>query len=274
MDQTARRRRLKSNAEKKRQIKERLTMKHQIALYVCLTFAASAQQPAFEVASIRPSNYQGGPLRVTARLDPDGIDFSNVTPRLCIQRAYGVKPYQLIGPEWIDSERYMIVAKATGALPQDKILLMLQALLADRFKLAFHREMKEMPIYALVVSKNGAKLKEAKDEGATQISGDGDEIVFERASMQQLAGTLARSVDRPVIDATGLKGLYNFRLAWADDNRPNPSAPSAGVVGASGPADAPSIFTALQERLGLKLESRKAPVEVLVIDHIEKPSAN
>lgn len=249
-------------------------MKKPIALYVCLSFAAIAQQPAFEVASIRPSNYQGGPLRVAARVDPDGIDFSNVTPRLCIQRAYGVKPYQLTGPDWIGSERYMIVAKATGPLPQDKILLMLQTLLADRFKLAFHREEKEMPIYALVVSKNGPKLKEAKDEGATQISGDGDEIVFERASMQQLAGTLARSVDRPVIDATSLKGLYNFKLAWADDVRPNPNAPTAGASGPSDSADALSIFTALQERLGLKLESRKAPVAVLVIDHIEKPSAN
>lgn len=92
--------------------------------------------------------------------------------------------------------------------------------------------------------------------------------------MGQLAGTLARSMDRPAIDATGLKGLYNFRLAWADDNRPNPNPPSSGASGASDPADAPSIFTALQERLGLKLESRKAPVDVLVIDHIEKPSAN
>jgi uncharacterized protein (TIGR03435 family) len=249
-------------------------MKNQLALYVCLSFAASAQQTAFEVASIRPSNYQGGPLRVTARVDADGIDFSNVTPRLCVQRAYGVKPYQVIGPEWINTERYMIVAKADGVAPQDKILLMLQTLLADRLKLAVHRETKEMPVYALVVSKGGPKLQEAKEDGATQIGGDGDEIVFERASMPQLAATLTRTVERPVVDATGLKGLYNFRLAWADDSRPNPNAPSAGVVGASDPADPPSVFTALQERLGLKLESRKAPVEVLVIDHIEKPSAN
>jgi uncharacterized protein (TIGR03435 family) len=249
-------------------------MKNLITLYVCLSFAAIAQQPAFEVASIRPSNYQGGPLRVTARIDADGIDFSNVTPRLCIQRAYGVKPYQVTGPDWTNTERYMIVAKAAGAVPQDKILLMLQRLLEDRFKLAIHRETREMPIYALVVSKSGPKLQEARDEGASQINGHGEEIVFERASMGQLAGTLARSLDRPVVDATSLKGIYNFRLAWADDNRPNPNAPSAGVSGASDPADAPSVFTALQERLGLKLESRKAPVEVLVIDHIEKPSAN
>ena len=119
-------------------------MRSWIALYVCLSFAAWGQQPAFEVASIRPSNYQGGPLRVTARVDPDGIDFSNVTPRLCIQRAYGMKPYQVIGPEWINAERYMIVAKAAGAVPQDKILLMLQTLLLERFKLAVHRDNQEV----------------------------------------------------------------------------------------------------------------------------------
>ena len=130
-----------------------------------------------------------------------------------------------------------------------------------------------MPVYALVVSKNGPKLKEAADEGATQIGADGREIVFERASMGQLAGTVGRSVDRPVIDETGLKGLYNFRLAWAKEDRPIPNGTAVGTVEPNNPNDAPSIFTALQE-LGLKLEARKAPVEVLVVDHIEKPSAN
>jgi uncharacterized protein (TIGR03435 family) len=235
-------------------------------LYVCLLFGAAAQQPAFEVASIKPSNYGGGPLRVTARIGADGIDFSNVTPRLCIQRAYGMKPYQVTGPAWINEERYMIVAKAAGAAPEEQLVLMLQRLLTERFKLAFHRESKETPVYALVMSKSGPKLKEATDEGATQISADGRETVFERVSMSLLAGTLARSVDRPVIEATGLKGLYNFRLAWAND-RPGPDP-------ASDPEEAPSIFTALQERLGLKLEARKAPIEMLVVDHIEKPSAN
>jgi|SRR5215471_9601942 len=242
-----------------------------IALYVSLPIAA-AQQPAFEVISVKPANYQGGPLRVTARVGADGIDFSNVTPRLCIQRAYGLKTYQLRGPEWINDERYMIVAKAAGAVSQEQVLLMLQTLLADRFKLVIHRESKDMPLYALVVSKSGPKLKEAAGDGATQISPDGREVVFERVSMEQLAGTLGRSLDRPVIDATGLKGLFSFRLAWADDGPKR--NPAAGTLEASGPDEAPSIFTALSERLGLNLETRKAAVEVLVVDHIEKPSAN
>lgn len=245
-----------------------------IALYVCLPFTAATQQAAFEVASIKPSDYQGGPLRITARVGAAGIDFSNVTPRMCIQRAYGVKPYQLTGPEWISTERYMIVAKAASAVPEDKILLMLQTLLIERFKLAIHREAKEMPVYALVVSKNGPKLKKATDDGATEIGADGRETVFERASMGQLAGVIARSVDRPVFDATGLQGLYNFRLAWANDGPPRPNGAAPGSPEATDPDDAPSIFAALQERLGLRLEARRAPVDVLVIDHIEKPSKN
>jgi uncharacterized protein (TIGR03435 family) len=136
---------------------------------VCLSIVATAQPSAFEVASIKPSNYQGGPLRVTARVDPDGINFSNVTARLCVQRAYGVKPYQVTGPEWTNTERYMIVAKAAGPVSQDVILAMLQTLLADRFRLALHREQKEMAVYAMVVSKNGPKLEVARDDGATQV---------------------------------------------------------------------------------------------------------
>jgi uncharacterized protein (TIGR03435 family) len=247
-----------------------------ITPFVCLVITAGAQQPAFEVASIKPSNYQGGPLRVTARVGADGIDFSNVTPRLCIQRAYGVRPYQLIGPDWINTDRYMIIAKAAGAVPEDQVLMMLRTLLVERFRLASHRESREMPVYALVVSRNGTKLKEATDEGATQIGPgrEDHETLFERASMEQLAGVVGRSLDRPVINATGLKGLYNFTLAWANEGRARPNAPAAEGSAVSDSDNVPSIFSALQEQLGLKLEARKAPVEVLVIDHIGRPSEN
>jgi uncharacterized protein (TIGR03435 family) len=245
-----------------------------VALGLFLPVATVAQQPAFEVASITPTNYQGGPLRVSPRVNADGINFSNVTPQLCIQRAYGVKPYQVSGPEWIKTERYTIVAKAAGAVPEHQLRLMLQTLLSERFKLAIHRERKEMPGYALVVAKNGSKLKDAAGEGTTQIDSDGQETVFERVSMQMLAATVAHSVDRPVIERTGLNGTYSFRLAWTNDGPRRPNTADAGTLNASNPSDAPSIFTALQERLGLKLEATKAPVEVLVIDHIDRPSAN
>jgi uncharacterized protein (TIGR03435 family) len=189
---------------------------------------------------------------------------------MCIQRAYGIKPYQVIGPDWINTERYSIIAKASGPAPQEKIMEMLQTLLAERFKLVFHREAKEMPVYTLVVAKGGLKIKEDTGEGATQVDGgDGGELVFERVSMDILAGVVRRSVDRPVINDTGVKGAYSFKLAWTEDKRIGP-----GAVEASDPADAPSVFTALQERLGLKLEARRVPVEVLVLDRVERPAEN
>jgi uncharacterized protein (TIGR03435 family) len=226
-------------------------------------FPQTPNAPPFEVASIKATHYDGGPLRVTGRFDPDGINFSQVTLRLCIQRAYGVKPNQVSGPEWISTERYTIIAKAAGATPESKLMLMLGRLLAERFKLALHREQKEMPVYALVVGKNGAKMQEAKDEGATQIGGgDGAGVKFERASMDQLGGVLARSLDRPVVDETGLKGLYNFTLLASEMSK------------ASDVTDNPSIFTAVQEQLGLRLEAKKAMIEILVVDRAEKPSDN
>lgn len=243
-----------------------------IALYVCLPIVLAAQPPAFEVVSIKPSNYQGGPLRIIARVTADGIDFSNVTPRLCIQRAYGVKPYQLTGPEWISTERYMIVAKAAGAIPEDKILLMLQTLLTERFKLAIHREAKEMPVYALV--QEWAKTRRGHGRGSNS-----DRFGWPRNGIRAgihgaTAGTVSRGLDRPVVDVTGLGGLYSFKLLWASDRPSRPAVAAAGLPEPTDPEDAPSIFTALQERLGLRLEPRKAPVDVLVIDHIEKPSSN
>jgi uncharacterized protein (TIGR03435 family) len=233
-------------------------------LAICLiSMAAAAQgQPSFEVASIRPAVDQGGPLRVTGRVEADGINLSNVTLRNCIQRAYRLKSYQVTGPDWMSTQRYMSVAKASGPAPEETILRMLQTLLAERFKLVFHRETKEMPVYALVVAKNGPKIKESPaGDGATEIGGGGGEGVnFQRVGMDALAGTL--TVDRPVFNETGLKGVYDFKLIWSKR------------VDSVEPGDAPSIFTALQEQLGLKLEARKVAVEMLVVDRVERPGEN
>jgi uncharacterized protein (TIGR03435 family) len=169
------------------------------------------------VASVKATGNAGGPLRVIGRVDADGINFTNMMLRLYIQRAFGIKPYQLIGPDWIDTERFVIVAKASAPAPQEKLMEMLRTLLAERFKLAFHRETKEIPVYALVVTKNGPKLKEATDDGPSNADGgDNGELIFSRVTMDILAGVLAASVDRPVVDETGLKGKYNFALAWAE----------------------------------------------------------
>jgi len=237
---------------------------------VVLAVAGSAQgPPAFEVASVRPTAKDSGPWRVTERIDADGINFANEILRLTILRAYGLKPYQLTGPEWIGGERFSIVAKAGHAAPESEMLAMLRTLLEDRFKLGFHRESKEMPVYALVVGRGGPKLAEAKDEGAVGAeAGDGDELVFSRTSMDLLANMLGQSLDRPVIDETGLKGSYNFKLSWWAERR------RKGQAGAAADSSAPSIFTELPARVGLRLEPRRAPVEMFVIDRVVRPSEN
>ena len=233
---------------------------------------AKTEAPAFEVASIKPApHYLGGPLRVNSAIEPNGINFRNVTLRMCIARAYGVKPYQVTGPAWINEERYFITAKAAGPAKEDVLMLMLRTLLADRFKLAFHRESKEMPVYALVVAKNGHKMKESNAEGETEISGgDGPGIVAASASIDQLTAVLRRHVDLPVLNETGLKGRYNFKLMWSQEEPRSTPAVAGEVPVQADPSGAPSIFTAVQEQLGLKLEARRALVEVIVMDRAEK----
>jgi uncharacterized protein (TIGR03435 family) len=237
-----------------------------VGCLVCLSVAAQSR-PAFEVASVKASA-QAGPYRVTEHVDADGVRFDNVALRLCVLRAFALKPYQLIGPDWLTQARFVIAAKASGPQPQAKILEMFQALLVDRFKLEFHRETRELPVYALVMAKTGPRLKEAKDDGAVEINaGEGEDVSFHGATMEMLANTLGSSLDRPVFDETGLTGRYDFSLAWSERRR-------KGGAGELASPDAPSIFTALPARVGLRLEPKKSPVEMFVVDHVERPAEN
>jgi uncharacterized protein (TIGR03435 family) len=163
---------------------------------------------------------------------------------------------------WIDSQRFDISAKSEGHGPVDKEQsnLMLRQLLADRFGLVFHRETKELVVYSLVVGKNGPKLKEGGTEGPYLSGLAPGKLVGTRASMASLTRALSRSLGRPVKDETGLRGQYDFTLVWSPDD----------AADASGP----SLFTAVQDQLGLRLESKKAPVETIVIDHLGTPSPN
>jgi uncharacterized protein (TIGR03435 family) len=154
---------------------------------------------------------------------------------------------------------------------------MLQALLADRFKLAVHRETKELPVYTLAVGKNGSKLQEAKEDEKTDFTlgaaGGRLQRGFQKQGLAILVNMLANMLDSPVLDKTGLNGHYDFKLEWAPDlpRRVDGSAPMLnGVTVESGP----DIFMALQEQLGLKLEKKKGPAEVLIVDHAEKASEN
>jgi len=244
---------------------------------------STAKLPAFDVISIRPNNnstqMNGGNFsrRVGVRTTPDGFSASSLDLKSLIAIAYGVKPDQVSGgPGWIDSNRYDIEAKvvaANGATPQpltrEQSNLMLRSLLADRFKLAVHNETKEAPIYELIVAKNGPKLQPAKpDQPFRMTVGGSGKATMEVDQISALIYQLSLQVGRPVVDKTGLTGKYDIKLEWARD-----TGPSVGTANADN-ASGPSIFTAVQEQLGLKLQPAKAPVDVIVIDQVEQPTAN
>ncbi|MGA8593908.1 MAG: M56 and DUF3738 domain-containing protein [Bryobacteraceae bacterium] len=228
--------------------------------------------PSFEVASIKPNKSGSFHSHLS---DTDGrLTANNVSLRDYIERAFAVRAYQISGPEWLKSARYDIAAKPESRVNDEQFREMMQALLADRFKLVVHREQKIFPVYALVVAKNGPQLESVQSSGHSSANTNRGHLTVQGMSMAQFAEVLSRQTDRPVVDATGLKGAYNFKLEWTPDDKQSnrPEQADEAVTKAS---DAPSIFTAVEEQLGLKLEPRKAPAEILVIDHVEKvPTEN
>jgi uncharacterized protein (TIGR03435 family) len=235
-------------------------------------------QPQFEVASVKPINRPVAPHAVGLRIHHGTLNIDAAALRQIIGLAYGIQRVRVQGgPDWLDSELYDLVAKAESAdANPEQIKVMLQALLADRFKLAVHRETKELPVYTLVVAKNGSKLQEAKAE-RTNVTNTAEagriQMGFQKHSLAVLVNFLANMLGSPVLDKTGLTGVYDFKLEWAPDlpRRPNGDAPMLnGVPVESGP----DIFAALQEQLGLRLERKKGPAEVLIVDHAEKASEN
>lgn len=249
---------------------------------------ATTQALSFEVSSIKPN--KSDDMRVMLRITPDGLSAIGVPAKFLIEFAYNIKDFQVSGgPGWIDSEKYDIDAKmdesnieAIKKMPRDQAVeqrrLMLQSLLADRFKLKVTHSSKELPVYALVVAKSGPKLSQAADTSAPAGAGPKGQLRFTPGeltgtgiSISGLANQLSRELGRNVVDKTGLTGNYDFTLRWTPEQ---PAAP--GAAGDAPPPDSsgPSIFTAIQEQLGLKLESQKGPVELLIIDSIERPSEN
>jgi uncharacterized protein (TIGR03435 family) len=274
--------------------------------------STAAPRPSFEVASIK----RHPPGDNTSRFGgPDISRFSatNVTVKFLIEFAYHVEDFQISGgPSWIAYDKFDVDAKVEDSIAgqmqklpvtqqSDQLKLMVQSLLADRFKLSVSHATKELPIFALVVAKGGPKLTEAAAPDATDNSArgtspasaenhgtdtrpgrvvfsarDGQVNVTAKATpMTDMATLLSRQLRRPVLDQTGLKATYDWALQWAAGTGlgggPLPAVPgSADAPDFSGP----SIFTALQEQLGLRLESTKGPVDTIVIDHIEEPSEN
>ena len=249
--------------------------------------AAAPVEPAvsFDVISVKPNKSSLGAYGlVTTEFTADGFRGANVPVHSLLLQAYGLHEGEVIGePAWASSEVFDIEAKVAGPdvaafskLDSDQRQAMLQQVLAERFKLAAHRETRELPVYALSVAKGGPKLKESAIDPSVPASarrGGGIRMSMGMISANECTipyflSMLSRQLGRTILDRTGLTGNYDFTLRWMPDN--GTSASSDGAQ-----ADAlPSIFTALQEQLGLKLESTKAPASVLVIDHLERPSQN
>jgi uncharacterized protein (TIGR03435 family) len=227
-------------------------------------------QPAFDTASVKPRKSDSKPgAGRRMRVSPEGITYTDVTLSDAIQAAYGIKRYQVTGPDWIASARYDIVAKAAGPVPEAQLKLMLQTLLSDRFKLTFHRETKDLPVYSMITGKKGPKFHDSQGEGENRMYPEGGSLVFKNYTMAALADFLARPADRPVVDKTGLTGRYDFSIRLLDGESPNIGDLKRAA------ADWQSIFTDMQEQLGLKLEAQKTAVEIMVIDHAEKvPTEN
>lgn len=229
---------------------------------LCASLAACAfgQQAAgtleFEAASIKP-NKSGS--NSSHENDSSGQMVAiNVTLREYLRIAFGVKDYQISGPDWMGSERFDIAGKFPPHTVDNPIEPCLQKLLADRFKLALHRETKDFPVYALVAAKGGPKIQAVEDQGGHSTNSTRGHLVGTRITMARLAEFLARQMDRPVVDLTEMKGVYNLTMDWTPDE-----AAAADAV-------APTLLTALQQQLGLKLQPQKAPIEVLVVDHLER----
>jgi len=290
-----------------------------------VTFVASAQTPlSFEVASVKKAEplsvnlVMSGKMNLGMVIDNAQVNIKSMSIAELMRVAYKVKPYQVSGPEWLTAERYTITAKMPAGTNRDQVPEMMQALLAERFKLTFHRETKEQSVYALTVMKSGLKLQESAPDDAAASSGgpavpqaaaptDGSaqvrvNVTSDSGGMVQQASpngnvkflprengmrleltkmnstgmvdTLGRFVERPVIDMTDLKSRYDLTVdvGWGD------MMAMARAVGMTIPMQAPpaamdpgssAVFTAIQQ-YGLKLEPRKAPIEMLIVDHVEK----
>ncbi len=241
-----------------------------MALAVLGIGRARAQEaaPAFEVASIKPSpqvrNWSG------FQPQPGGRFEAHATVKAMIAWAYDIREFYVTGgPAWASSDEFTVVAKADAAATPAQMRLMLRTLLAGRFKVSIRRETKEASLYGLVIAKGEPKLQEAKgDPGFIAFKGPG-QIECQRIDMRGLAGYLQTLLGQVVLDKTGLTVVYNFKLTWTPDES-QAGKPGTGPAGAA-PEPGPSIFTALQEQLGLKLEPGRGPVDSIVIEHVERP---
>jgi uncharacterized protein (TIGR03435 family) len=265
------------------------------AAYAQETAPPAGKAPAYDVVSIKPNKSGSGMVRVSD--GNDGYNATNLNLVEIIQYAYKLNTSEQISglPGWADSAGWDIQAKidpdelaALKKLPRAESStqrrVMMQGLLADRFHLVVHHATKDLPMYALVPAKNGSKLEEADPNNTysngikgpdgtahpgMMMTGNG-ELKAQAVPISTLAMMLSKEVHRQVVDKSGLTGKYDITLRWTPDEMANDAAASGAPVGES----APSLFTALQEQLGLRLDSVKGPVDTIVVDHLEQPTEN
>jgi uncharacterized protein (TIGR03435 family) len=273
--------------------------------------AQPAQRPEFEVVSIRPTGELPAQVQIGVHIDGAQVKCNYFSLKDLIQSAYQLKNYQVIAPDWVAAERFDVAAKLPDGAPRDQVPAMLQSMLEDRFKLKAHKESREFPVYGLVVAKSGLKMKESPEDpadpqggrrgdvnvnvtggrggvninygGGSYFSFADNKLEGRKLPMPRFADTLARFMDRPVVDMTELKGNYDFTLEFTPEDYQAMLIRSAVAAGVSLPPQALKLMemssgdslTSALAMVGLKLESRKAPLPVLVIDHMEKmPSDN
>jgi uncharacterized protein (TIGR03435 family) len=249
-----------------------------------------AALPSFDVISVKPDNADGGGMRLA--FTEDGLSFENIPVHMLLTQSLQMNDDQIIGePSWTKTDRFYVDAKVEGPdivtlskLDSRQRSGMLTQILTDRFKMKSHIETRELPIYTLVLAKGGPKLQDAIQPAVGPDSpcpGSGPSFDVSRGSMalknvklQFFLPFLSEQLGRTIIDRTGLTGSYDFTLSWAPDEGTRDIRGATYTGKLTPDQSGPSVFTAIQEQLGLRLESGKGPVKVLVIDHIEKPAAN
>jgi uncharacterized protein (TIGR03435 family) len=275
-------------------------MKSRIAFSCFISFSlALAQQatdkPAFEVASIKPSDPNpSSTMWIGMSADSGMVHYTNITLKDCIRAAYRVRDFQIQGPDWINTARFEITAKRGPGTRLDQIPEMLQSLLAERFKLTLRHDTKDQSVYALMIGKSGPKLKASQTPPDTQtitavgpdgqprppmmfqILPSGVHLFARSTSLASFVELMSRFTERPVVDMTGIAGLYDLDLTFAAETTRGVS--TGNLVGpdttAASVEPAQTMFDAVQQ-YGLKLEARKAPMELLAVTHAEKtPTEN
>lgn len=245
-----------------------------LALLLCSALLAQTPSPAFEVASIKLNASGSGDSE--SHTDGGRLTARNLSLKSLITRAYGVRDYQVEGPDWLPTQRFDVSAKFPEALPSGPenrerynaaFRSMMQKMLEERFHLAVHHTTKTSAVYGLVVGKNGIKFKEVP-LGPSGSTSNNTHYSGKSVTMDQVAAVLSSFMDLPVLNETGLKGFYDLTLDWIPESHSNKPETEPAPAG-------PSLADAVADQLGLKLEHRKAPIDILVVDHVDKlPTEN